>query len=261
MSDDQPPVEPEPVRDTPVPPQLAAAIVAAYGELENLKKTHTAQAGSRQYDYADLGDLVEGSRGVLARHGLALLQPVTRYGADGPATVETWLLHQSGHLLRWPFDVPGAGGPQTVGSAITYARRYCGSGALGMAAEGQDDDGAAAQNAPPAQQPDTVPRKPLSGKDAQAHRTAHAMAMFAALGVPPGDRDARNRLTSQILKRDVQSWTDLTAREQNVVIADLIERRQRQEQTAREQAAADLEAEGRAAAWELELETMTDDGR
>ena len=226
--------------DTPVPPELAAAVVAAWAELERVRKDQTAVIPGKDgkagysYKFADLADVVEMARPVLARHGLALIQPVSRR-IGRPVEVETWLLHTSGHLLRWVFETSGDGGPQALGSAITYARRYCGQAALGIAPDDSDDDGAAAQAAvtPPRQtRPKAAPKKaparpaPDGPRKAADPVTAKAMILFGRLGY--GARDDRLRLTSEILERPVSTWSDTTGAERDVVI-DELERRERQE--------------------------------
>ncbi|RPH76049.1 hypothetical protein EHM76_00030, partial [bacterium] len=54
--------------------QVAAAFVAALGELKDVTRSRTANAGTYQYRYADLGDVLTDARGVLAGHGLAVFQ-------------------------------------------------------------------------------------------------------------------------------------------------------------------------------------------
>ena len=98
------------VGNSAVPKELAKALVAAWAELGNLTKGKTANAGTYSYAYSDLGDLLEMARPVLAKHGLALLQPITRDG--GPTiTIETCLLHTSGQRMSWPFVVAATGSP------------------------------------------------------------------------------------------------------------------------------------------------------
>lgn len=206
------------IRDAPpIPPVVAAAIVAACSELSNLAKTQTAivntKGGDRySYSYNDLADVVALARPILARHGLALIQPVMRQ-LGRPVEVDTWLLHESGHMLRWTFEANGDGGPQALGSAITYARRYCAQAALGIASEGADDDGQAANVTPMRTTSSTSTQSPLDRK---------AMALFRGLGIV--DRDTRIALTAEILGRDVDSWNDLGAIEKRRVVDALARR-------------------------------------
>lgn len=126
--------------------ELAAALVSAMADLENVPKTNTAKVGSYSYSYADLGDTLTYVRPVLARHGLGVSQEVSGDGAT--VTVVTVIWHESGESYRTPGLTMRAGvTAQETGSAITYARRYSLLPALGLATE--DDDGAQASQPKP----------------------------------------------------------------------------------------------------------------
>jgi hypothetical protein len=207
-----------------LPEELAAAVVAMWAELGNLPKGKTADAGKYRYTYSDLGDLLEMARPVLAKHGLALLQPIRR---DGQVIViDTILLHSSGHRLSWPFQVHASGTPQQIGSAITYGRRYSAQAALGVASE--DDDGqAAAKQSLTVPTPTPVPDR--VGPGPSSKQTKHAMALFGELGLAA--RNDRLATTSRILDRTVESWADITPREAVKVIDALIQMRDDETQT------------------------------
>lgn len=99
--------------------------------------------------YADLGSVWEACREALGANGLSVIQlPV----ADdvGYIALETIILHSSGEYIantaRTPArDPKGNESAQSVGSALTYLRRYALSSALGIVAD--DDDGHAASQA------------------------------------------------------------------------------------------------------------------
>jgi hypothetical protein len=191
---------------------MASAVVAMWAELGNLTKDRRVNAGPIKYAYADLGDLLEMARPVLAKHGLALLQPIRKNG--DAVVIDTTLLHASGHRMVWPFEVYAKGTPQQIGSAITYGRRYSAQAALGVASE--DDDGqAAAKQAVPVPTPDGV------GPGPSAKQTKHAMALWGELGL--GARADRLASASTILGHPVESWADVTPREAVKVIDALIQ--------------------------------------
>jgi len=117
--------------------QYAQALVAAIGELSNVPKT--ASNPYFKSKYAPLDAIVEATRPVLAKHGLAIQQQPLFM--DGTAGVETTILHKSGHSTTTTLLLPLKDqSPQGVGSAITYARRYALAAVLGLATE-DDDDG------------------------------------------------------------------------------------------------------------------------
>ena len=124
-----------------IPDTMAKDLVAAWAELSNVAKSRQAH----QYMYADLADVLDVVRPVLARHNLAVIQPLSRQG--GPViTIHTMLIHSSGHVLEWEYDVQVGSNAQETGSALTNGRRYALSAVLGVAAGG-DDDGAEASSA------------------------------------------------------------------------------------------------------------------
>jgi len=139
--------------------EIATALAAAQGELENTHKDQKAVAGKARYTYANIASVLADVRPVLARHGLAVVQGVGR-DEQGDVLVTTRLVHRSGEWMEsaLPLPVDRMGGIQGVGSAITYGRRYGLQAMLGIASD--DDDGAAAQAQPPQRSgpPAWVPR-------------------------------------------------------------------------------------------------------
>jgi len=119
--------------------ELEAALVLALAEMPNVRKTGTGNYGK----FAELHELIDAVRPVLAKHGLAFMQDVSGL-PDGRLGVTTILVHTSGgRVATGPLPMPAPNDPQKVGSAITYARRYALMATLGLAAE--DDDGQAAK--------------------------------------------------------------------------------------------------------------------
>ena len=125
---------------------LAAALAAAQGVMKGaLKDSANPFFKSR---YADLASVVEAIRTAFSTNGLSYIQTVEPSDKD-EVRVETTLLHASGEwiscgILSLPVSKIDA---QGYGSALTYARRYSLSAAVGVAPE--DDDGNAASLAKP----------------------------------------------------------------------------------------------------------------
>lgn len=139
--------------------EWAAAWTAAWAELPEVVKTRKAKIKTKsgadyEYAYADLGDTLNAVRAVLTKHGLAVAQSVG--GTTGQVAVTTSIIHKSGETRDFGPVVLAAGDdPRAAGSAITYARRYGLSAALGIATEDDDDGGRAAlQDRPPAKRAD-----------------------------------------------------------------------------------------------------------
>ena len=123
--------------------KLAAALSKAQGEFQSIHAEKTGQLGHRKYRYADLASFLTSVRGVLSKHGLAIIQrPLP---SDGELVVlETMITHESGEWIAGELCIKaGNTTAQAIGSALTYARRYSLSAMLGLATE-DDDDGKAA---------------------------------------------------------------------------------------------------------------------
>jgi ERF superfamily len=113
------------------------ALVVAIGELQNVPKT--ANNPYFKSKYAPLDAIIEATRPVLRKHGLAVMQQPLFM--EGTAGVETTILHSGGYSTTTTLLLPLKDqSPQGVGSAITYARRYALAAVLGIASE-DDDDG------------------------------------------------------------------------------------------------------------------------
>lgn len=125
----------------------AKAFVAAQAEMPEIPKSKKATiqmkgGGQFSYAYADLPAIIAAVSPVLARHGLAVAQSVLFL--DGGVGVETVIYHESGHAERFgPLVLPSGDDARSVGSAITYGRRYGLTAALGIAADEDDDAGSA----------------------------------------------------------------------------------------------------------------------
>jgi hypothetical protein len=106
-------------------------------------KVATLKGGTYEYDYADLATVIDAVRQPFADNNLAIVQvPVA--GRDGVGVI-TRILHASGQWIECTLTLPVADTrPQSIGSAITYSRRYSLAPMAGIASEA-DDDGNAAQ--------------------------------------------------------------------------------------------------------------------
>jgi len=123
---------------------LNAALVAALSELTNLAKDKVNPHFKSRFTSLDA--ILDATRPVLAKHGLALSQePVFE---DGMAGVVTRIIHTSGESRESTLILPLRDqSAQGVGSAISYARRYSAAAVLGIASD-EDDDGQQASTHP-----------------------------------------------------------------------------------------------------------------
>ena len=127
--------------------ELAGALAKAQGEFTSPErnrevKVATKAGGEYRFWYSTLDCVMDMARPILAKHGLSVTQPPTV--RDGAVIVLTKLMHSSGQFQEEEIAVtPESFGPQQIGSAVTYMKRYAYCGMLGIASD-EDDDGNAA---------------------------------------------------------------------------------------------------------------------
>ena len=121
--------------------KLAPALAKAQAEMPVVKMN--AQNPFLKNKYADLGAVIETSRPILSKHGLAIIQtPVSDGDKIG---VTTMLIHESGEWLEDTIyltsaNSKGLSDAQSAGVVISYLRRYSWSSILGLYAD-EDNDG------------------------------------------------------------------------------------------------------------------------
>ena len=121
--------------------ELAAALSKAQSVLEPASKS--ADNPFFKSKYADLPECIDAAKEALASNGLSVAQftDVT----EGKVTLITQLIHSSGQWIRGYYPVnPVKTDPQSLGAAMTYARRYAFCAITGVSAVDEDDDGNAA---------------------------------------------------------------------------------------------------------------------
>ncbi len=119
---------------------LSAALVKVQAGLSHAKKKENNPFFKSKY--AGLPDVIDASRKLLTDNGLAVTQ-VTNYDfVDMRPVLITQLTHSSGQWIRGYYPIVSVKqDPQSIGSAMTYARRYTYMAIIGLAAEDEDDDG------------------------------------------------------------------------------------------------------------------------
>ena len=135
---------------------LPEALAAFQAELPRLVRDETASVKGtaknsgkeydRSYSYADLAQVCETVLPVLGKHGLSITATTTF--EDSRFVLQVTLMHESGDERNgyWPLPDPMRVGPQDLGSAMTYGRRYLTLALTGTFPGGEDDDGAKAQS-------------------------------------------------------------------------------------------------------------------
>lgn len=213
---------------------LAQSLVKLQARLPEIKKDQTANTGSYSYNYADLAQITRVLMPMLAELGLAFIaKPTTK--DDGRVVLAYKLMHVSGECEEGEYPLPSSGTPQSMGSAITYARRYCLCAVTGIAPEDDDDGGAAAEaqaaaekaqrntnggqrsewRAPAANQAQAAPNGNGSAQVTQP-QLQKLHALFSQ--VEWTDKSDRLRAASAFAGRPLASSKDMTRREASQVI-------------------------------------------
>lgn len=133
---------------------LFAALAKAQGEIQAAERSATGRVGKedsgRTFTYADLGAIWDACRPALSSVGLAVIQRA-RVSPGGPqVAIETILGHESGQWMRAELTLLSCDSngnadsrPRSVGSAISYGRRY-GLAAMVGVVPAEDEQPAAA---------------------------------------------------------------------------------------------------------------------
>lgn len=196
--------------DTTPNPAVVALVKAAM-EMPNPGKDSENGAfkqGGKAYRYASLNAFLDVIKPTLAKHGLALFQPVSTNVAAGTIECQTMFMHVSGSQVTFaPLAMPlhPNAKAQDAGSSISYMRRYSLQSALGLAAD--DDDAEtdrqirearpaatsrpAPSEAPTARRADHVAAKPARATPAPAPSGSDIVGTVTYVKSEPGEKGGK----------------------------------------------------------------------
>lgn len=129
---------------------LTKALAEAQKQFPEIARDLTAQVTSRRtgqtysYAYTDLSTYLAAVRPILAAHGIALMQfPICQVASGEAAWIGITTVIALGNewianSVRLP--VPASADPQSIGSLLTYARRYGLAALVAVAPRAEDDD-------------------------------------------------------------------------------------------------------------------------
>lgn len=117
---------------------IATALSKAQSELNSASKDSSGYG----YNYSDLAAVINSSKPVLAKHGLAVVQLVGRQAA-GTVEITTILTHSSGQFFKSVATLPiinmkGCNEAQNAGASLSYLRRYAYQSIIGQPSEDND---------------------------------------------------------------------------------------------------------------------------
>lgn len=153
---------------------LAKAQAAMKPAVKDAKNPHFKSS------YADLASVWEACRAHLTANGIAVIQSPEADGAR--VTITTLLAHSSGEWLQGALTLTARqADPQSVGSAITYGRRYGLASMVGVAPDDDDAEAATGRDAPPLD----------THRDMRDERPRAAAPSSDARPAPTGERGER----------------------------------------------------------------------
>ena len=176
---------------------LAGAQKAIRGAGKDSKNPHFRTT------YASLAAVIDAVRLPLAEHGIARLQGVEVEGHE--VVVTTTLAHVEGGTVSSVLRAPvGKGGPQGIGSAATYARRYSLMGLVGLAPVDDDAEEAEGRGSIRGSQDQSggarTPTPPFvrTGQDATLARMSTGARPVTPMPSTPSTADEKRRVWSAV---------------------------------------------------------------
>ncbi|KKL21459.1 hypothetical protein LCGC14_2445230 [marine sediment metagenome] len=113
---------------------IVKALIKARKSCGKVIKDATGQAGRGRFDYASINSIIEAIEESLSESGLFLSQRVSEN------QLFTTIHHIDGETMDFgTIPLMGVGDMKTLGSAITYARRYAIQAALMLSASEKED--------------------------------------------------------------------------------------------------------------------------
>lgn len=145
--------------------KLAIALAKFQGSLEQPSlnsevKVRTKTGGEYKFKYADLSECKRAAKQPLADNELSVCQLI-----EDDYSIRTILLHSSGQWISSKVRMPSnTADTQSIGSAITYAKRYAFCAILGIVADDDEDANIASGNTAQKEQPKEQPKKTANSR-------------------------------------------------------------------------------------------------
>lgn len=174
--------------------ELALALAKAQGEISPAIKDSANPFFKSKY--ADLNSIWSSARGPLSKNGLAIIQ-TTEKDPAGQLQLITTLVHASGQWVKSHMPVIQAKSDiQSLGSALTYCRRYSLSAICGISTD-EDDDGEKSM-ARPKEEP--KPKQKITPQQIEE----------LALIMGNCSEEYQNQVWEGLKTQKVYAWEDLT---------------------------------------------------
>jgi hypothetical protein len=191
---------------------LATALSSAQSEIRGAIKD--AENPFFKSSYADLESIWESCREIITTHGLSVTQLPTMTDDGKYPALETTLMHSSGQWISGKIALnPVKPDPQSMGSAISYMRRYSLAAVLGIYQKDDDGEAAMGRRKEPAQ------NYPSRSEDVTSITTVMSHALNAAdpeeMYVPFGKNKGRKikDIGRLQIEDDLKYWNKRLAEE------------------------------------------------
>lgn len=127
--------------------EISKQLSQAWREFDNPKHNRkvtvkTKKGGTYQFEYTDLGGILDEVKPHLSKNGITILQDSYTEITEqvNMICVDTSLIHSSGEWMKTePLKIPASQNIQDMGGQITYLKRYSLSAMLGISTEEDDD--------------------------------------------------------------------------------------------------------------------------
>jgi len=174
----------------------------------NRKQKTNAENPYFKSEYVTLDRVWDDIRDDLQKLGLAVVQnPVFENGLYGVESIITHI--KTGQEIRAKLVMPIAkNDPQGVGSAITYARRYCLTSQLGLTVDTDDDGNAAAKPPAPPAKPPAPPAKPADKPADKPANTDYIKQQIMFINVMLSERFGDNLEEIKAYVKNLTTWVD-----------------------------------------------------
>ena len=159
--------------------KIGTALAKAQSEMAPVIKD--AKNPHFRSSYATLASVIEAIRDPLTKHGISFVQLPGALD-DAGLHLTTVLIHSSGQTITSDMVMPLVKrDPQSLGSALTYARRYALMSVLGLPAEDDDAEAAHSRDTKPAPAPVNVPKRVEVPKETRTLAALLGEAVDAAI--------------------------------------------------------------------------------
>jgi len=224
--------------------EISKALAVFHGLVKPIKRDKLVNytlktGGTKKYSYAELSNLIDACREGLTKAELAVIQTSATKGAV--VTITTILAHASDQFFQNDLELSAGGTDvQSIGSAITYGRRYEYASILGIAAEDDDDGATASENEkgktapatgagqkPTAKAqgvaPKTGAQTPATGKAPEAKTPPPADSKPADPKTPPAEGEEKHRTPDDFRKEIAKMCLDMANQDSSDAIKILEE--------------------------------------